>query len=373
MQIQPIKVSRTSAPPVLPVLAEVLDTVQMGSTHPADPWRQAARLRLSHPISSEVELTGLALFEKSLLAAPSELVKADRRAENSLYVGALASLAGLGNAGLSPAVMHILDDFHCWKQTGRLRTLGECADQVVAARSAGPSVTLDSGLQGYGLPLHGPLSDHQVANVEMALQEIVRKTDSKALHLVKEIYLRPFLAESVDAHGEARLVDGLAHGRGQVGLLNATAQDLNATRTALFHELGHELDHILSGGTTFFRSSQSDSPFGQGDSVSAYAGTNAAEDFAETHATLIEDWDKIRACPDLFIHGRGQVGQKLAWIWQKGYREPLPHPSASWQAAQQDMDGQQLQQIAADLRSHWPHPQGEQEQQLWERLTQARS
>lgn len=362
--------SRTPPPPALPVLAEVLDTVQLGSARPADPWRQAARSLLSRPISSEIELTGLALFEKSLLAAPKELLQGDLLGKNSLYVGALASMLGMGNAGLSPAVMNILEDFHCWEQTGPLRTLGECRDQVVAARSAGPSVSLDSGLAGHRLPLHGPLSDQQVANVESALQEIVRKTDSKALHLVKEVYLRPFLAESVDAQGQAQMVDGLAHGRGQVGMLNATAQDLDATRTALFHELGHELDHILSGGTSFFRSSQPDNPFGSGESVSAYAGTNAAEDFAETHAILIEDWDKIRACPDLFIHGRGQVGQKLAWILQKGYREPLPHPSASWQAIQQEMGPKQLQQIAADLRSHWPHPQGEQEQWLWERLSQ---
>lgn len=311
-------------------------------------FREQARARLGGGLSTEVEMTALALCERAILSAPKEAIEGPAR--SGLYAATLATLAGVG--GLTQGVAAILEEFRCWQEPSALRTLGDCRDQLVAARAVGPTQSLPTGFESYSIPLHGAWDEREERNVREALREIVGKTGGKALHLVKEIYLRPFLAET--AQGE--LVDGLASGRRQVGLLNLTARDPAATRKALFHELGHELDRILSGGITFFRSSQEDNPFGHGASISDYAATNAAEDFAETHAALIEDWDRIRECPELFVHSRGEIGQKLAWIWEKGYRQELAPTRLEWTP--------ERRRAAEGLRSHWPLPVGAEEEAL---------
>lgn len=322
-----------------------ISSFRLGS---AREYREQARARLKGGLATEVEVTALALCERAILSAPPESIEGPAR--SGLYAGTLATLAGVG--GLSQGVVAVLEEFRCWQEPSVLRTLGDCRDQLVAARAVGPTQALATGFESYSIPLHGALDPSEEFNVREALRESVRKTGGKVLHLVKEIYLRPFLAET--AQGE--LVDGLASGRRQVGLLNLTARDLAATRKALFHELGHELDRILSGGITCFRSDQEDNPFGRGSSISDYGGTSAAEDFAETHAALIEDWDRIRECPELFVHSRGEIGHKLAWIWEKGYRQELTPSRLEWTP--------ERRRAAEGLRLHWPQAVGPDEEAL---------
>jgi len=360
------------------------DSLEKG--RPADSYRQAARQLLQSPSvsSREIEITGLSLFERELLSkGPGQT---EKLASHSLHGGALAALLGTPAGALTPALQKVLDDFQVFHQprrTGELRTLGDFDSQIAAARAVGPSTPLDCGLpigdKAYSIPLHGFSQPQEVANLQAAFQEITSKTGTKALHLVKEIYLRPFLAESVDTQGNAQIVDGLAHGRQTVGIIHATARDAQNLRHTFFHELGHELDHILSGGTTFFRSSQADNPFGKSqvraDYLSDYAMTSPAEDFAECHAQLIQEWDLIREQPDLFVHSRGKIGEKLAWILVKGYRESLPPPSPGWnvlqsavQAGDAPISAQDWPTVTEGLRKNWPHPQGAQETWLAEQL-----
>lgn len=344
------------------------------SPRPAEAFREQARDR----VTSGVEMTALALFERAVLEAPTQLLSGSAGLpadpQKALYLSTLLALQGLPSSGLNPALVQVLDDFRVWQpqaQPGRVGTLGDFSDQVQAARVVGSPASLAAGpVDGkpYHIPLLGSTDPIEVAHIQSALQEMVRKTNSKALHLVKEIYLRPFLAHFTDPQGQPQLVDGLAHNRQVIGILQASARDPQAARRALFHEAGHELDHILSKPGVAYRSSWDDNPFGQGECVSEYARTNATEDFAETHQVLIEEWDQIRECPDLFLHARGQIGEKLAWIWQKGYREELPPPSQALLEARRRLGEAQLQKVAQGLRSHWPHPQGPQETWLAEHL-----
>jgi hypothetical protein len=310
-------------------------------------------------------MLALGLFERKLSPAALQAGVA-----SSLHVASLAALQGIPGSTLVPAAQAVLDDFQVWVKQGCLRTLGELPEVLTAARQLGPTAQV-ACLADYSIPVHGFGRADELANVSEALQEIVKKTDSKALHLVKEIYLRPFLAETLDGE-KPQLVDGLAYGRKRVGLILATTRDRQATRKALFHELGHELDHVLSGGTTLYRSSQEDNPFGKtkqrSDYLSDYATTSPAEDFAECHAELIDTWDHIQDCPDLFIHGRGKVGEKLAWILERGYRFELPPPSEGWAEVCAAFSAERLQALSASLREHWPHPQGSEESWIFAKL-----
>ena len=300
----------------------------------ADQYRSAARTLLreqspamTFPISSEVEMTALTLFEKSLLQGPAALAVvpgAKALGPHALYSATLAALMGCPGS-VSAGVAAVLDQFHCWQDrqgSSPLKTLGEFEDQVVATHAVGPNTPLACG--EFSVNLCGHLQPNEVSNIHNALQEIVKKTDTKALHLVKEIYVRPFLAEYHSPDGSLAAIDGIANGRLKVGLLHSSARDPQACRLALFHELGHELEHILSGRYGPPCSERPDTPFGKtqdpADYVSPYARTAPGEDFAETHAALIMEWDKIMASPQSYLQSRGEIGNKMAWILEHGYR-----------------------------------------------------
>ena len=333
------------------------DRFESGQTRPADGFREAARqwLKGQSPTARQIEVAGLTLFERSLDSASFQA-----QVTSSLHSSTLAALHGVAGGGLSVANRAVLDDFAVFAQAGSMRTVGDLPDVLMAARTLGPTAQVEV-MKDYSIPVHGFIKPEELTHIIEALREVVGKTETKALHLVREIYLRPFLAESLGQDGQPQLVDGLAYGRGRVGLINATAREPQALRRAFFHELGHELDRVLSGGSTFFRSEQSDNPFGKTGErshyLSDYATTSPAEDFAECHGQLILDWQGVRECPDLFVHSRGVVGEKLAWIWQKGYRLELPPPSKNWSELQKRFPQDQLERICQSLREHWPDPQ----------------
>ncbi len=123
---------------------------------------------------------------------------------------------------------------------------------------------------------------------------------------------------------------GLTRAPGPVGLRREATEHGPTTRWLLFHEVGHQLDRFLSGSTRKFRSHQPDSPFGQSDNPNHYVDQSQVgsphEDFTDCHACALYNFDQVKKNPDLQIHARGKVGEKMAWSLEQGYGETVPEP-----------------------------------------------
>ncbi|MCE7874650.1 hypothetical protein DYH09_30365 [bacterium CPR1] len=313
---------------------------------PAEPFREEARKLLSNPTERQVEVTALTLFEQSLAAAPRTLVvipgptsgvpPGKGLAESGLYTAKLAAALGGGAFALSPAMITVLEDFQADKiwtpvyyqgSASQYRAAGHLDEVRLAHLVTSPPLETEQGIR-----MRGILSPEEAAHIEIAIAEMERKIpgSSDSFHTV---HVRTLLGEGQDpatgvAYGG---VAGLAGAMEEIGLSREVARNLDSCRETLFHEAGHEIDRKLGQKVGLhYGSVHPDSPFGKTsdptDYVSSYAQAFCWEDLAETHRVLLGQHDSITAHPDLFIHANGKVGQKLAWLLEKGYGQTVPPP-----------------------------------------------
>jgi len=314
---------------------------------PADPFREKARqavAKAGEQISQTawgslfveleplmVESTALSLFERSLgsnpEAAPQVEVghaagtfdlksvpvsdRARGLARQGAYLSYLSAASGAGPLG--PALMAILEDF----DTEKLQKLSNNAVGTVLAASASSQSFAHEGVQ-----VSGARSQRERENLKDAISYLKERCP-KALAACNLVLL-----ESAPLpEGPQTVTNGLTFAHFPTAVLRRSMTDTpESTRWVLFHEVGHLVDH--QGGYT----DRADSPFGKGEAVTVYAATaGAQEDFAETHADVLKNWDQIKRNPDLFVHAGGETGAKRAWILREVYGQEIAPPSEACQ------------------------------------------
>lgn len=319
---------------------------------PAETYRRAARTRLRqeglrHPSPDVVELGALALFERELASRPRHQLtqRGAPRLDPALAAYTSHLTATLGVSGpLAPALAATLRDFRpelLWRHGAQSRLLGSI-DQFHQSQLVLGSENQSFSLAGRAVRVTGVTRPDELGHLRAAAEKLQRRLPAAAA-LLETIHLRPFLGYAPGVQ-----VSGLAGTRpGQVALENLVARDSQKAEDTLYHELGHLLDRQKE------LSSRPGSPFlDPGATVSSYARTSPAEDLAETHKVLLQSLDMIRSCPDL-VHACGLVGEKLAFLLDRGYQQPLPPPTALLAELQQGPFGWETPQgklgAAADL------------------------
>lgn len=316
-----------------PVLAEKPATVDESSQSPADPFRAKARQAVAQAGEQfsqtawgslfmeleplVVESTALSLFERSLghnPQAPSQVevgqtagsfelksVPVSERARGLAKQGEYLSFLGATSAAgpLSPALMAILQDF----DTDKLQQLSHNAFGTVVAAS-----TSSTAFNHEGVQVSGCRSDRERENISSALS-YVKERCPKAVDACKLLLLDSAPMPS----GPEVLTSGQVFSAHPTAVLRRSVTDTpESTQWVLCHELGHLVDN------QYGYTQRADSPFGKGESVTAYGAEGGAqEDFAETHADVLKNWDRYRSDPESL--GGGEVGAKRAWILREVY------------------------------------------------------
>lgn len=294
------------------------------------------------PSASEQQLVSLDTFEAGLWHDPAAALVpgppgrcADPRLAGyirdlSSALGCLAGTSGTLHPGLVAGLTGL--GWDSIRGTASFEMLGTCLEHRRVNQAVSP--THEGACQ---LAITGVRDPRQLEHVRAAVSELSEKTGTKAMTVLRSVNLRTSLGTLPD--GAAVL--GLAGGGTSVSLLASLCFDARSTRAVLFHEVGHLVDAALS--PTGFRSEQPDTPFGKTNSPADYPSPevvgNAPEDFADCHAQLILDWKAIDADPDLLVHARGRLGEKLAWIREHAYRQPVPPPSPRLLAIRGEVTG----------------------------------
>lgn len=286
----------------------------------------------------EVELSTLNLLEEYVRSNPEQSVhpaapsgKGDiaSRYAQSLAESA-ASLAGLaGGHCLNPALSGVLGQIR-WGQVSA--TQDSLSALSKSNLSSGPQHTMD-----WDVKITGHWTQQQLSNVQAAVEELARKTGTKALNLLRAVHLRTHLGDL-----KSGPVLGLTNTPGAIALRRDQSNHSGRTRWIVFHEVGHQVDRFLSGRSTQFRSHQANSPFGKSSDPADYVDPNQVgcphEDFADCHARALYDYDEIQRNPDLYIHARGKVGEKMAWILEEAYKAPVAPPSSRYRSCLEAID-----------------------------------
>jgi hypothetical protein len=317
---------------------------------PADPFREKARQVVAQARQQfsqtawgslfvedleplVVESTALNLFERSLGNNPQAQAQVQLKpgsagdifdmkslpvseaakglARQGQYLSFLTASSGAGP--LSPALMAILADF----DTDKLQKLSNNAFGTIAAASTSSQAFAHEGVQ-----ISGCRTRRERENLEQALSYLKDRCP-QALDATKLVILESApLPEGPDTVTHGQTFSGYP----TAVLRRSICDTPETTQWILYHEIGHIMD--ANGGYT----RRPDSPFGKGEGVTAYAATSPAdEDFAETHADVLKNWDKLKSNPDLFIHAGGDAGAKRAWILKEVYGQEIPPPSPECQ------------------------------------------
>lgn len=280
-----------------------------------------------------VEQTALNLFERSLGSNPQADSQVELRhgsagdafalkslpvSENAIglarqgqYLSFLSATSGAGP--LSPTLMTILSDF----DTEKLQKLSNHPLGTILASSTSSTSFAHEGVQ-----VSGCRNQRERDTIGQALSYLKERCP-KALEATKLVVLE----SAPMPEGPETVTHGLVfQGQPTAVLRRSVCDTPESTQWVLYHEMGHIVDN--AGGYT----RRPDSPFGKGEAVSRYAATATPdEDFAETHADVLKNWDKIQQNPDLFIHASGDTGTKRAWILQEVYGQEIAPASPECQ------------------------------------------
>ncbi len=154
----------------------------------------------------------------------------------------------------------------------------------------------------------GDVSPEYLRWIEQELSALSAKTGGIGVQGIRGIYVLDLGPE----------VAGLA------GPGDAIALEPTYDGSTLAHEAGHIADYDF-GSVLHELSSPAHGPFGRPPFISDYASTDAHEDFAETHESLISNWDEILADPARYLDPsyQGGLGAKYRFIMEKVYAERL--------------------------------------------------
>ena len=329
----------------------------------AENYRQQAALDAPGLDRKELELTALQLFERDLSQLPttltmtmpevptpgpspwgtaalvpvSQTAKPDPAltrlggmASCSAYTANLAAILG-GNGGcLAPAVFQALSGFQSEAIVQRggdgWRYQGSSQDRFTAAG------TVSTVKLGNGTELLGAWSPQEVQVVDQALSHMDKCLPGSG-SLVKKLELGSYLGGREREEGKQDFgVAGFSYGDREIGVVRPgkAEHSVKAFANTVYHEAGHEKDRALATPPNAFYSRQPGSPFlgtrDPDDYVSGYATILPEEDFAETHADLVTNFDKIMGSSDLSLWANGALGAKRRDILEK-YGQSVPPPS----------------------------------------------
>ncbi|MFN8612641.1 MAG: hypothetical protein U0931_34200 [Vulcanimicrobiota bacterium] len=347
-KIGPQKSWLNSGPPGLkrdrPAEPAILEDTVSPYQGAADPLRALARQRLQagniEPSPNLIEFTALQMAEHKYLGPQAEgLVCPTPGPEqprlgmlgNAAYLASLVTAQMSCHPALAPTMLKVLGDLDPKKIFGGTNSNGSnswiiaggnLANQIAASQAVGARGQL------LGFPLTGVLYAEEQEKLQPVLQTMVDQIGAARLgKVLKNIHLQTLLGEMQNSDSTATM--GGLGGGGQVALARDALLDPARARDYLGHEIGHLIDEEC--GPKFGCGRLSDhptSPFGKGDHRndfrSEYASRNASEDFAETHADLMLNWEQYKKFPELGILARGKYGQKLAYIAQNCYDWKLP-------------------------------------------------
>lgn len=306
--------------------------------NPADPFREKARQAVAQAgqqISQTawgslfveleplmVESTALSLFERSLGSNPQAASqvqagdatgvfnlkslpvseKAKGLAKQGEYLSFLSATSAAGP--LSPALMAILEDF----DTDKLQKLSNDAVGTLLAAS-----TASQSFAHEGVQVSGCRNEREREHVTEALTYLKERCP-KALDACKVVLLESAPIPS----GPETVTSGQVFAAYPTAVLRRSVTDTpESTQWVLFHEVGHLVDN------QYGYTQRADSPFGKGESVTPYAAESGPqEDFAETHADVLKNWDQWKSNPELLRSG-GELGAKRAWILREVYGQEI--------------------------------------------------
>jgi hypothetical protein len=315
-------------------------------------YRVAARQHLPAAAPADVvELTALTLAELQLGSASAS--------PGQSFVSSRSAAAGL----LSEPLATVLEDVQENVLLPNAQTIGNSAVRLLNLDSV-PIANEAAGLVQsgpLGMKLGGLYNATEAATLQQALQALIEVASPEIVqHVLKDLEVTTVLG-----HMGAGAVGGLAE-HGTVVLSRSLLSDPGKLKQTLFHEFGHLVDENCASPGLEYASDAADSPFGKGVDPAAYASpyaqANRHEDFAETHAYLMLHWNEIQKDEAGEISARGEFGQKLGWILQHAYRQPVPSPPPSLLSAVNDLNqwhlaegnpglGQQFQQDLGALLS----------------------
>lgn len=305
----------------------------------AENYRVEARERLGDGVDERtLELAALQLFENTALAekgSPSPAGKPQRqvfdltRTLESLHSYTAAVAAGPLN-GPAVAALSRFSPGLLWEPKAdqhRLKILGEPAVLDKVATELAPRFSVS--FPDHEVWVIGNVRPDQREMIAGTLEQLHACIGNEAFRQLERVHVRPYIGQAGERGGE---ISGLASmNTPEVIFIKASQmEDRDKFAGTLFHEFGHLRDARQAGlWSQGYASMTPGSPFGSGgpfDFVSDYATTKPVEDLAETHRFLIQNWDKIQAEPQLWIHANGELGDKLAWVLDEFYGrsvEPL--------------------------------------------------
>lgn len=167
--------------------------------------------------------------------------------------------------------------------------------------------------------VYGAHDARQAERIGQSLERIRRA--GSHLRLPHEVHVRTDLGgvEYPDGRPTGDYIAGLGGDGYRVFIARSELDSDEVTNSIMFHEVGHNID-IPNRLTSYGPGA---TLFGRGETVSTYAQLNAAEDFAETHRVLLENWDDTLSNPDRYFDDT-DVGRKLAYIARNVYRRDIP-------------------------------------------------
>ena len=166
----------------------------------------------------------------------------------------------------------------------RMFTRGTMSDLLRESEALGTHFSQFEGAAGVPVTVtvHGNASQAELA----VLGKAINAAPPAARAHMREIHLSRELGFGERADGQLTTVQGLSDGKHIVINRDVLLQASERDRSLLYHEAGHVLD---AGGRHSSRG-----PWGRGASVTRYGATNAAEDFAETHAKVLLEHQRLK-------------------------------------------------------------------------------
>lgn len=372
--IKPL-IQRTTPPRQCPSLSTLLGALH--HDHPADDdigdlvdgYRAEAGRLIGNGSTAygEPELLALALFERDLSRLPSEYTVASSVSDaNAAGDGALspplniaqpcpllpppaspqhltdlsaytanlaAALSGSLGHQLAPAVLDALNRFNVAKILDAVPVLFQPA-LAMPNTASNTAAQLSEVALPDGLTVLGSWNENETTVISTALARMHSLLPGSR-GLVHQVVIRTFIEgtehfQVAGLHVSSRATAGVP-GEVHVGRWLSPA-DLART---LYHEAGHELYSRFANVC-----SAPDSPFGRTSSpldyVSEYAMVSPEEDFAETHADMLANWDLFSQARDVYMFGEGGQAEKRRFILEKCYGFTVAPPGERWQRLTED-------------------------------------
>ena len=280
-------------------------------------------------------------------------------AEGMKKVGGDAATGAVMGAGIGGTIAggiaakrmpsHLVDESKIWMKANNennpTRRFGSFDDMTDVNKALEPNPPVmefkGSGDKIHQVKVYGAQNANELENIRKSVARMQDLGADAALDSTKEIHLRKTVGEFVDNKGKStgETIGGLGGDHdGKMIISRESAATQHGSDHVVHHEVAHNIDASRGKEVTFNFTGEDQTyrewiteaneghPFGKGQSVSDYGAKNSAEDFAETHRELIGNWERIKADPDRYIHGNGEIGQKFKWMMENVYGQKVPEP-----------------------------------------------